>query len=269
MKAIKLLLIAIVLIGAVIGLLYLNSNTGGIQEPEFASEQANDWKEKINELCKNNNWSASGYEKIETGIHTDNVTSNGELINNEEERTLLKYLFALSCSSLYENADNYFKQESYLDKTIENFDSANDFLHEGVDKFGENSNLTDLSEILSEYNQLKHSLGFSSNAKYSKPLKEFSAPSADALRSKISALKYYKSHFSNNSSINSKISSLASDRGRAEKEYYENLEKLIEKNYKSTGRIEDLLDDQIRFNDISTNKSAIDKLTEFVNNPHI
>lgn len=267
MKAIKLLLIAIILVGAVIGLLYINSGTDEIQEPEFTSEQANEWKDKINELCKDDNWSVSGYESIETGIHTDNVTSDGELINDDEERTLLKYLFALSCSSLFENADVYFKQKTYSEKSIEKFDKASDFLSDAVEKFGTNSNLTKFSKILSEYVQLKRSLGFSSNAKYSKPLKEFSAPSADALKSRITGLEYYKSHFSNNTSINSKVNNLASDRNRAEQKYYENLELLVEKNYKKSGRIEELLDDQIRFNEISTNSTAIDKLTSFVNNP--
>lgn len=267
MKAIKLLLIAIILVGAVIGLLYINSGTNQIQEPEFTSEQANEWKAKINELCKDDNWSVTGYEKIETGIHTDNVTSDGELINDDEERTLLKYLFALSSSSLFENADKHFKQKAYSEKSIEKFKNANDYLSDAVDKFGTNSNLTELSKILSEYVQLKRSLGFSSNAKYSKPLKEFSAPSADALKSRITGLKYYKSHFSNNTSINSKVNNLASDRNRAEQKYYENLELLIEKNYNTSGRIEELLDDQIRFNEISTNSIAIDKLTSFVNNP--
>lgn len=267
MKAIKLLLIAIVLVGAVIGLLYINSGTDEIQEPEFTSEQANEWKEKINELCKDDNWSVSGYESIETGIRTDNAISDGELINEDEERTLLKYLFALSCSSLFENADVYFKQKTYSEKSIEKLEEASDFLSDAVDKFGTNSNLTKLSKILSEYVQLKRSLGFNSNAKYSKPLKEFSAPSADALKSRIIGLEYYKSHFSNNTSINSRVNNLASDRNRAEQKYYENLELLVEKNYKTSGRIEELLDDQIRFNEISTNSTAIDKLTSFVNNP--
>lgn len=266
MKAIKLLLIAIILVGAVVGLLYINSGTSEIQEPEFTSEQANEWKEKINQLCKDGNWSVSGYENIETGIHTDNVTSDGELINDDEERTLLKYLFALSCSSLFENADMHFKQKTYSDKSIEKFETANGFLSEAVDKFGTNSNLTELSKILSEYAQLKRSLGFSSNASYSRPLKEFSAPSTDALKSRITGLKYYKSHFSNNTSINTKVNNLASDRNRAEQKYYENLELLVEKNYKSSSRIEELLGDQIRFNEISTNSSAIEKLTLFVNN---
>ena len=267
MKAIKLLLIAIVLVGAVIGLLYINSGTDEIQEPEFTSEQANEWKEKINELCKDDNWSVSGYESIETGIRTDNAISDGELINEDEERTLLKYLFALSCSSLFENADVHFKQKTYSEKSIEKFEKASGFLSEAVEKFETNSNLTKFSKILSEYVQLKRSLGFSSNAKYSKPLKEFSAPSADALKSRITGLEYYKSHFSNNTSINSKVNNLASDRNRAEQKYYENLELLVEKNYKTSGRIEELLDDQIRFNEISTNSTAIDKLTSFVNNP--
>lgn len=268
MKAIKLLLIAAILVGAVVWLLYNNSDSKGIPVPEFTSEQANEWKEKINQLCKDDNWSVGGYEKIETGIHTDNVTSDGELINDDEERTLIKYLFALSCSSQFEKADKYFKQESYSDKVIENFKAANELLNERIERFGTNSNQTNLSKMLSEYTQLKYSLGFSSKAKYTKPLKEFSAPSADALQNRINGLKYYKSHFSKNTSINSQVNNLASERNRAEEQYYENLERLIEKNYQSSGRIEELLDDQIRFNEISTNSSAIDKLTSFVNNPN-
>lgn len=267
MKAIKLLIIAIILVGAVIGLLYINPGTDEIQEPEFTSEQANEWKEKINELCKDDNWSVSGYESIETGICTDNAIGDGELINDDEKRTLLKYLFALSCSSLFENADAHFKQTSYSDKKIEKFEKAVVFLSKAVNNFGTNSNLKELSAILSDYAELKSFFGFSSNAKYTKPLKEFSAPSAEALKNKINKLKYYKSHFSKNTSINAKVSNLASDRNRAEQKYYENLELLVEKNYQSSGRIEELLDDQIRFNEISTNSSAIKKLTTFVNNP--
>lgn len=266
MKALKLLFIAIILVGVVTGLLYINSSDVVIEDPEFTSEQANEWKAKINELCKEDNWSVAGYEKIETGIHTDNVTSNGELINDDEERTLSKYLFALSCSSLFENADAYFKKSSYSENHIKKFETANDFLSDAVDKFGTNSNLTELSKILSEYKRLKRSITFSTNAKYSKPLKEFSAPSADDIMSSIRRLKYYKSHFSNNTSISSKINNLESDRNNAEQKYYENLELLIEENYVSSGRIEELMEDHFRFFEISTNRSATDKLDSFVRN---
>lgn len=265
MKAIKLLLIAILLVGSVVGLLMI-PEIDKFQVPEFTSEQANSWKEQINQLCKDDNWSVSGYERIETGIRTNNVTSAGELINDDEERTLMKYLYALSCSSMFERADKHFMQPSYSEQIIEKFETASAFLTKEVDNFETNSNLTELSNILSEYAELKRSLSFSSRAKYTKPFKKFSAPSADVLKKQIANLKYYKSHFSKNTSFQTKVNHLASDRERAEKEYYEHLELLIEQNYESSGRIEELLDDQMRFSEISTNQSAIDKLTTFLHN---
>lgn len=264
MKAIKLLLIAILLVGIVVGLINI-PGVIKIQEPEFTSEQANSWKEQINQLCKDDNWSVTGYERIETGIQTDNATSD-ELINDDEERALMKYLFALSCSSMFERADKHFMQPSYSEPTIEKFEAANAFLSDEVDNFEDNSNLTKLSNILSEYAKLKRSLSFSSRAKYTKPFKEFSAPSAEVLKKRIADLKYYKSHFSKNTSFQTKVNHLVADRERAEKEYYEHLELLIEQNYESSGRIEELLDDQMRFSEISTNQSAIDKLTTFLHN---
>lgn len=267
MKAIKLLLLAIVLVGAVIGLLYINSDSDKIKEPEFTSAQANEWKEKINELCKDENWSTSGYSRIETGIHTDNVVSDGDLINDEEERTLNKYLFSCASSYLLESADKHFKQESYSDEKIENYESAIRFMKEAVRRFGANSNLTEVTNMILSYNQIKRSLGFNSNAVYSRPLKSFSCSSVVVIQNKIRGMKYYKSHFCNNSSIKSRVNNLAADRDRAEQKYYDNLVLEIEKNYKSTGRIEELLDDQIHFNEISTNNSAIVRLTNFVNNP--
>lgn len=267
MKAIKLLLLAIVLVGAVVGLLYINSDSDKIEEPEFTSVQANEWKEKINELCKDENWSTSGYSRIETGIHTDNVMSDGDLINDEEERTLNKYLFSCACSYLLGSADKHFKQESYSDEKIESYKSGIDFMNETVSRFGTNSNLTEVSDLISSYSRIKCLLGFNSNAMYSRPLTAFSSASVEVIQNNIRGMKYYKSHFCNNSSIKSKVNNLESDRNRAEQKYYENLELAIEKNYKSTGRIEELLNDQIGFNEISTNKSAIERLTNFVNNP--
>lgn len=269
MKAIKLLLIAVVIIGAVVGLLYLNSESDEINEPEFTSQKANEWKTKINALCKENNWTPASYQKIETGIRTDNATSNGTLINDEEERILNKYLFALSCSSLLEHADKYFKQETYTESEIASYGKACEFLQEEMKNFEVNSNLTELTALLDEYHTLTRLLGFSERAQYSRPLKVFPAGSTEALKRKITGMKYYPTHFSHNASIQAKVQNLASERSRAEYQYYKNLEQLIEKNYESGGRIEELLDDQIRFNEISTNEEAIEKLTNFVNNPQI
>lgn len=266
MKTIKLLLVAIVLLGAIVGLLMVDFGKDELSEPELTSIQANEWKTKINDLCKDGKWTVSGYEQIETGIHTDNTMSDGELINDEEERTLLKYLFALSCSSLYEEADKHFKQTTYSAKNIENYMAAKEFLSEKVDRFGKNSNLTDLSALVSEYNSLRRSLGFSSHAVYTRPLKKFSVPSIEALMSRINGFKHYKSHFSKNTEIQAKVNGLASNRAQAERQYYLNLELLVEKNYKSTGNYPELLEDHMQFEEISTNSDATKKLTTFLSN---
>ena len=92
--------------------------------------------------------------------------------------------------------------------------------------------------------------------------------SADAAQNKVKSLKHYSSHFSKNPSIKSKVDNLASNRSKAESDYYMNLEKAVENHYKSTKDLEVLLDDQIRFDEISTNQSAKSRLTSFVNNPN-
>ena len=268
MKAIKLLLIAIVLVGSVVGLLLIKPSGKQIEEPEFVSERANEWKEKINKLCTDDNWSVDEYESIASGIHTDNVVSKGELINNEEESTLLKYLFAKSCSSLFENTDTHFKQKSYSDKHIEKMETAYSFLSKAEEEFSTNSNLSDVTKMLTEYKRLKRMLGFSSKAVYSKPFKAFSAPSATEIKNSIYKMTYYKSHFSNNASISEKISSLAKNRKDAEEKYYENLERLIEENYNLYNDLTILLDDQMSFLEISTNSSTIEKLNSFVNSTY-
>ena len=269
MKILKLLLVALIIVGGIVGLLFLNSGSEELKEPTFTSLQANEWKEKINQLCSDDNWTPGKYDEIESGIHTDRVTSKGDLINGEEEQTLNRYLFSLSCEFLWKSADKHFKQQSYSEKKIEGLGAGCDFLTEQVERFGKNSNLTALSSILSSYQVLKRSLNFSSHARYSRPLKAFPGGSAVALQQRIREMKEYQSHFCHNLSIQSKVEHLISDRQRAEREYYENLELLIERNYTTDNDLETLLEDQIRFNEISTNEEAVERLTNFVNNPNI
>ena len=267
-KLAKLIFITITFLSIIFGLLFIDLGNNDILELEIVSDQAKEWKIKINQLCKEDNWSVIEYESIQTGIHTDNIMSNGELINNNEEEVLLKYLYSLSCSTILENAYKHFTQATYLNKNLELYNNANNFLMQFIERFGENSNLSDLSRILSEYKELELSLTFRSTAKYTKPLKEFQGLSVDELERKINKLKYYKSHFSKNTSIREKVNNFTINRRKAEELYYENLERLIENNYKSSGKIEELLDDQIRFNEISTNSSSIEKLKLFINNPN-
>lgn len=268
-KLIKLLILAAVLIGAVIGLMYIIAPSNGEDEaPDFASDQANEWKEQINKLCENGKWNANGYNAIETGIHTDRVTSEGELISLDEENALQKYLFTVSCNSLNKQVDELFKQSSYPAASIKSLENMLTFLNGKLETFGANSNLSKASNILSEYHQLMGSLSFSGSASYSHPLRAFNAMSADAAQNRIKSLKYYNSHFSKNPTIKNQVSNLASNRAKAESDYYMNLEKAVESHYKATQDFSRLLDDQIRFEQISTNSNAISKLDSFIKNPY-
>lgn len=268
MKFIKLLLIALVLIGGISGIVYINSIEPPIDEPEYSNPQANEWKKKIKNLCKEDAWSVSGYTTIESGIHTDRVTSKGELITTDEENSLQAFLFASSCNYLKESADKLFKQSSYPTDKLNKLEGALEFLRGKVSEFDANSNLTEASNMFNAYHQIMGMLSFGATARYSRPLKAYSGGSADGRKARILGIPYYKSHFSNNSSIRSKVESIDADMKRAEEQYYSNLEQLVEKHYKSTGRIEELLEDQIRFDEISTNSSAKSKLKNFVNNPY-
>ena len=268
MKLIKLLLIAFVLIGGISGIVYLNSQPPTIDEPEYGNPQANEWKNKIKALCKEDAWSVSGYTSIESCIHTDRAMSKGELISIDEENSLQAFLYASSCNYLKESADKLFKQSSYPTDKLNKLEGALEFLRGKVSEFDANSNLTEVSNMFNAYHQVMGMLSFGATASYSRPLKAYSGGSADGRKARILGIPYYKSHFSNNSSIRSKVESIDADMKRAEEQYYSNLEQLVEKHYKSTGRIEELLEDQIRFDEISTNSSAKSKLKNFVNNPY-
>lgn len=264
MKIIKLLLIAIVLICGISGVVYINSIDSTFDEPDFSSAQAKIWKDRIKVLCKDNAWTASGYSSIESGIHTDRVTSKGELISTDEENSLQAFLFASSCNYLKESTDNLFKQSSYQADKLKTLEEALEFLRGRAAEFDANSNLTEASNMFNAYHQVMGMLSFGAAATYSRPLKAYSGGSADGRKTRIQGLPYYKSHFSHNTSIRAKVESIDADMKKAESQYYSNLEQLVEKHYKSTGRIEDLLEDQIRFEEISTNHSAEEALEMFI-----
>lgn len=274
-KLIKLILIAAVLVGAVVGLMLIIAPSNNEEEvPDFTSAQANEWKSQINDLCKDGKWSEAGFKKIETGIHTDRVTSHGDLISMDEEAALQKYLFTASCSYLNKLVDGLFKQTSYPANTVKSSEEMSTFLNTKLDSFGSNSNLTEASNLLSEYHQILGVLSFSGNASYSRPLKAFNAMPADVASDRVRSLKHYESHFSKNLSIKSKVDNLAYNRAEAESDYYMNLEKAVEHHYRSiadndTGNaLIVLLEDQSRFEEISTNQNAISRLDSFVKNPN-
>lgn len=271
MKIIKLSIIAVLIIGAVYALLTIKPKSpetpGEETDVEVTSVQAKEWKTKIEQLCQEGKWTVGGYQQIEDGIRMDRKTSKGDLINDEEERVLKKYLFSLSCSTLFGSADKHFQQSTYSEKRIQEYENAVAFLEKKVPAFGANSNLTETAALLSGYRQILRSFtGFGSNAHYSYPLRAFSGRSAEAQQRKIRGIKYFQSHYAKNSRIKAEVARMPADRSRAEQLYYQNLEREIERHYAATGDLVRLLEDQIRFNEISTNESAKERLAAFVTN---
>lgn len=265
MKFLKLILVAIVLIGVISGLIWWQNRPDAETGPEVSSATAKEIKEQIKDFCKDGKWSVDGYSAIESRIHMDSVNYNIEM---QEAKSLRMFLYSSSSIYVKEGVDNLFKQSAYSDSKIEHFEKALNHLRGKISEQGGNSNLTDASNMLSAYHQLMAALSFGANATYSRPLKAYSCGSAEGRKNRIQGIPYYKSHFSNNTSIRAKVDRIESDMRDAEKRYYDNLEKLVESHYKSTGRIEELLEDQIRFDEISTNSSAKERLKKFVNNPY-
>lgn len=265
MKFVKLILIAVALVGIVAGLVWWQNRPEPVTEPAFTSARANEIKEEIKSLCKDSKWSVEGYTRIEMLIHMDSVNYNIEML---EANSLKMFLYSSSCIYVKEGVDHLFKQDSYPSAKITYYEDALNHLRNKISEQGDNSNLTDASAIFSAYQKLKDTLSFDEKATYSRPLKAYSGGSADGRKARIQAMPYYKSHFSKNASIRSQVANIEVDMKNAEDNYYDNLEELVEDHYKSTGRIDDLLEDQIRFSEISTNSSATSRLRDFVNNPN-
>ena len=260
MKVIKLFFIALVVIGAIIGLTLIIPESKPIEGPEVSSAAGESWKKKIDDLCKDSKWTIAGYAELDNGIQIDMRPNVGNL-SIDEGRALQDYLYASSCLYVKDEVDKYFKQKSYTDNKITHFQSIVSKLKE---KGQANSNLAEASNMLNAYRQLMAALSPRSGVAYSHPLKAYSGNSGGSTRSRILSMPYYKSHFSNNQSIVAKVNALGESASNGEYQYYADLEQQIERHYNSTKDYDRLLEDQISFNTISTNKDAISRLEAFI-----
>ncbi len=271
MKYVKLLIIAVVLIGAVSLLLFITQGGGGGSKAGVTSSCAKKFETEINDLCKEGKWTIQAYKNLQNKINT--FAKDGNL-QPGEQNSLSLFLYTESCKSIFDRADKLFKQSSYPSDKVSSVESALKFL-EGL-KAGSNSNLTQGLNMLHEYKTVLACCSFGSGATYSNPLKAFNGGTAEAMKGRIQGMKYYKSHFSNNPTIRAKIDNLASNLTKAESEYYVNLEKCVEDHYygqvkKGTPKwqaLEQAQRDYDRFKSISTNSSATSKLFNFINGNH-
>jgi len=260
-KYIKLSLLALGLVGLVVGLFFI-PRPEPIPTPDLASYEANIWKEKIDKLCQDGKWSVDGYETIEEGIHYDNEVSDGEVISDEEERILTTYLYSMTCNLLWTAADEHFKQPEYVDSKVRAFMDAKNLLDKKAREFDKNGNQKNFSDIVSAYRYIIGAISFNTKPKYSNPLPVFSNEDPEKVKNAILGSRFYKSHFSRNSKIKNRLSSFITDWNRAEQEFYMNLELAIETQYPEYNM--SLLDDQIQFATISKNNDAIDRLEMYI-----
>lgn len=260
MKIIKLLLLAFVILGGIAGLVYFGNSDETVSITGIKSVIGDKWKSKIDNLCKENAWTVTGYQSIGTGMGLDSIQQN---LDPSEYTALKGYLFAKSCENIKEGTDKFFKQNSYSSVRLAYFENAISFLN--ANKKTPNSNLETASDMVTTYHQIMKSFGGSNvSASYSRPLRAYSGSSANDRKNRIMSMQYYKSHFSKNTSIRSKVERMGNDSQQSEQAYYDNLERCIEAHYRSSGDIAVLLEDQIRFNDISTNSSAKERLRQFI-----
>lgn len=270
MKYLKLVFIAVILIGAVSLLVLFTQSGGEGTKAGVKSSCAKKFEREIIELCKDGKWTQQGYKNLDNKINTFAKDGN---IQIGEKNSLCLFLYTESCKSLFESADKMFKLSTYPTGKVSSLESSLKFL-ESL-KAGSNSNLTQGLSMFHEYRTLLACCSFSSNATYSNPLKAFNGGTAESIKGKIHGMKYYNSHFSNNPTIRAKIDNLASNLSRAESEYYMNLEKCVEANFYKIKNassewqaLEQTDRDYERFKVISTNQTATSKLQKFLNGNH-
>lgn len=266
-KYIKLALIAIILVGGIIAY-FLVPRSESVYEPELYSSAATEWKGKIDQFCQNTNWSTDGYLEIEKGIYYDWEVSNGEVISDSELRILYEYLFSMSCSHLWEAADEHFKKAPYEDSMIKTFVSGRTLLASRAKEYSKNGNQLNFSELVGTYGYIMGAIHFDTKPKYSKPFPSFSKEKPEEVQKRIMGLRFYKSHFSKNPAIKSKVEAYIDYWKKAEQEFYSNLEKEIEKHYLNMKDYDlvTIMQDQLDFLEVSTNAQANQALEYFIQN---
>lgn len=266
MKYIKLLLIALIVVGGIIALNCFKGCRGdksieSSTDTALVSKRAIYWKDKIKKLCSEKNWKDTSFNTLANGIPDDRKKGN---IDKREESALQNLLFAESCTYLKEQAKNLFSQREYPKGERERLKDILTFLDEKEKRYGNNGELDFVAGIFNAYNILLSRLSFYCSASYSKPLKSYPGESVEGRRTQIKSDKYYKEYFCKCSDIESQLNNLESKRKQAEYSYYDNLEHAIEKHYEGKrGDISALRSDDLNFRDISTNSNASRRLKAF------
>lgn len=274
MKIIKLFLIAVAIIGIVIGGYFIvNGDGSGADKPKFVNKAAKERMEQIDALCntKENNWSVTKYENLAGAIWQEYTQSNGKLISLDEATNLKEYLFNASTKLAWDKADALFKQKSYPAAELKRVEEMTSFLSGCQKDFSPNTNLQKAAGICSQWRAALSASSWSPGAVYSRPLRPYNPGGGEGAIRRVEGLSYYKSHFRNNSELAARLSRIRSVSNGGVAEYYAALERAIEQHYNSgtpsNARLESLLNDQLSFSSLpNVPQSAVTKLENYINN---
>ncbi len=274
MKIIKLALIALAIIGVVVGAYFLiNVDTGGVEKPKFVNKAAKERMDQIDKLTnpKASNWSAGKYDDLENAIWQEYTQSNGKLISLEEATNLKDYLFSSSAKLAWDKADALFKLKSYPAGELKSVNDMTSFLMGQQKNYAKNTNLEKASGICSQWRTALSASSWRPGASYSRPLRAYSPGGGEAAIKRVEGLSYYKSHFRNNSELAGRLARIRSAANGGATEYYNSLERAIEQHYNSgtpsNARLESLLNDQNAFSALpGVPGSAVSRLQTYVNN---
>lgn len=238
MKILKFLLIAIVVIGFVIGLCLMDfSEDGGGVDPNQPRYKY--WEAKIESLCQKNKWTVDGYEGIAFGIKDDKG------VTNDEKSVLAKLLYAKSCSNLSEVIHEFLinpcgmesekddeLKNGYLDVEWTALKEAFALLEKAQTEFGENGKLADARKLLKGYNDVWSMLHPHTLAKYGAfEYKHWACNTADRLQQAIDANQYWQTYFVKNEVWKAKYANLSKAFAASKTIYYKKLEAKIEEHY--------------------------------------
>lgn len=266
MKYIKLLLIALIVVGGIIALNCFRGCVGdnskeSLIDTTLVSKRAVYWKGKIKKMCSDKNWTETGFNTLANGMPDDRKKGN---IDKREESALQNLLFAESCTYLKEQTKTLFSSNEYPKEERERLKGILAFLKKKEKRYGNNGELNFVAGLFNAYNKLLNQLSFYCTASYSNPLRRYPGESVEDRKHRIKSEKYYKEYFCKCSDIERQLNNLESKRRQAEYAYYDKLEKTIEKHYEEKeGDISALRSDDLSFRDISTNNEASRRLKEF------
>lgn len=271
MKYLKLIAIAVALILALIGISAIQKctvkeETSDGKHSEYRSAER---KLRIIEMCQSQDLGKTAYTNMEYGIKDDRSKRN---LDANEEESLLDYLFVQACQALETQSKTFCKQSTYPKEEEKRLTDLMSYLQQKESenpKSEKNAALKRVSTLFKEFDRMKRLLQYGSSAEYSDPLKTFNSavylPSVSERTDYIKGLTFYNECFSKSSYVTDGINNLSRKKSSAERAYYENLEKAVERHHIKEGvDLRQLNYEYYWFKENSINLTANNRLREFI-----